>query len=186
LNRAIALLSEDVKRQNLSPEEVARMFRERETLTKQLDDLAAKEIELDKQANELNVPIYNAADNVDTVLEAIDAILYNTNLRPRPPAPFKSSDFLVSFNRATDDLDSMLTGADISPGGEMIMKLSDYAASMRKEKAALASSAVTLENDLEVAATSLEKLRSEVVGIRNSVNLVLKGLTTSKQVRKPL
>jgi hypothetical protein len=53
---------------------------------------------------------------------------------------------------------------------------------MRKEKAALASSAVTLENDLEVAATGLEKLRGEVVGIRNSVNLVLKGLTTSKQV----
>jgi len=159
------------------------MFNERNSLMKQLEDLAAKEIELEKQVNELTVPIYNAADDVEAVVEVIDNFLYSTKLRPRPPAAFKASDFLISFNRATDDLDAMLTGADISPGGEMIAKLSEYAATIRREKAGLATSEVALDNEVEEAKANLDKLRDDVDDIRNSVNLVLQEFNTSKQVR---
>lgn len=181
LTRTCAILAEDVKRQNISPEEVSRMFRERETLLKQFDDLSAKELELQNQAHSLSVSIFREADSVELLVEEITNKLDKLKLHPKPPAPFAPGDFHFTFNRATDDLDAIITGADISPNGKMVKNLSSYAEKMRRERADLASQAVRLENELDVATTELDELRKVVDEKRTVVKNMLEEHATAKK-----
>jgi SMC interacting uncharacterized protein involved in chromosome segregation len=179
-------LAEDVRRQNLSPEEVARMFRDRDTLEKQLKDLSTKQIELQEAADELSVAIFRQADEAEGLVDENVNLLYKLNLHPKPPPPFEPGEFLFTFNRGTDDLNSMITGADISIGGDMAKKLVRYAEKLRAERAELANEAVILEHDLENAVNDLEELQAKVKEIAKEVENTLDDLKNSKFVSDSL
>jgi SMC interacting uncharacterized protein involved in chromosome segregation len=179
-------LAEDVRRQNLSPEEVARMFRDRDTLEKQLKDLSTKQIELQEAADELSVAIFRQADEAEGLVDENVNLLYKLNLHPKPPPPFEPGEFLFTFNRGTDDLNSMITGADISIGGDMAKKLVRYAEKLRAERAELANEAVILEHDLENSVNDLEELQAKVKEIAKEVENTLDDLKNSKLVSDPL
>lgn len=173
LIRSNTRLADDVRRQNLSAEEVARMYRDREELGKQLEDLMQKDIELQKTGDTLAVSIYRKSDEIDTMVENYANILYEVGLHPKPPPLFHPGELDFNFNRATNNLDELITGADISASGELIRKLQRYTATVRNEKAELATQAVMLENELEVAQGELDHLSAEVIDLRKEVNDML-------------
>jgi len=158
------------------------MFQDHKTLLKQREDLNTRDLELRSAADGLSISIFNKADEVETLVNDIVAALWSIKLLPKPPPPFQASDFNLSFNRGTDDLDSMLTGADITNGGEMTKKLASYADALRTEKAELQSQAVKLESELELSANDLEQLRDQVNEIRQEVTVILNELSSAKQV----
>lgn len=182
LNKQAGHLTEEIREQNLSAEEVARMFRDRETLTKQLEDLKEKDIALQQSADQLTVSIFRKSDEVEKIVDDIMRLLYKVNLHPRPPPPFQPGEFRVTFNRATDDPEALLTGADISTGGDMTKKVLSHADQMRTEKAALAGEAVELENELDIAQNELDQLRSQVEEIRKEVSAIQHELKLTRDV----
>jgi hypothetical protein len=158
------------------------MFQDHKTLLKQREDLNSRDLELRSAADGLSISIFNKADEVETLVNDIVAALWSIKLLPKPPPPFQATDFNLTFNRGTDDLDSMLIGADVTNGGEMTKKLASYADALRTEKAELQSQAVKLESELELSANDLEQLRDQVNEIRQEVTVILNELSSAKQV----
>jgi SMC interacting uncharacterized protein involved in chromosome segregation len=182
LNKQASQLAEEIRQQNLSAEEVARMFRDRETLSKQLEDLKERDINLQQNVDDLTVSIFRKSDDVEKMVDDIMNLLYKVNLHPRPPRPFRAGEFHITFNRATDDPESLVAGPDISPGGDMIRKILSYTDEIRTERAALASEAVVLENELETTQNELDQLCSQVAEIREEVSAIQEELKLARDV----
>lgn len=179
MNKLKYKLEDDVRRQNLTAEEVSKMFRDRDDLIKQRDDLTNRDIELRSLADGLSISIFNKADEVESLVNDITQTLWSIKLLPKPPPPYQPADFTLSFNRGTDDLDAILTGADVSG---MLKRLGEYADKMRNEKADLQGQAVKLESELDVVVGDLEMLRETVAETREEVTTILGELNSAKQV----
>lgn len=107
LNAEKARLSDVVKTQNLTPEEVARMNTEHETLSRSVEDLKVKVAEANKQVMSLEVSLTN---HVATAEEVIDQ--YNTLLSSPGLIPPNEEDLTIELNMASSDLQQLVRGPD--------------------------------------------------------------------------
>ena len=103
-----AKLSEVVKVQNLTPEEVMRMNTEHETLARSVEDLKVKVTETNKLVMSLEVSLTN---RVATTEEVIDQ--YNTLLSSPGLVPPNEEDLTIELNMASSDLQHLVKGPDM-------------------------------------------------------------------------
>jgi kinetochore protein NDC80 len=103
-----ARLSEVVKAQNLTPEEVIRMNTEHEALTRSVEDLKVKVTETNKLVMSLEVSLTN---RVATAEEVIDQ--YNTLLSSPGLIPPNEEDLTIELNMASSDLQQLVRGPDM-------------------------------------------------------------------------
>ena len=103
-----ARLSDVVKTQNLTPDEVARMNTEHETLTRSVEDLKVKVAETNKLVMSLEVSLTN---RVATAEEVIDQ--YNTLLSSPGLIPPNEEDLTIELNMASSDLQQLVRGPDM-------------------------------------------------------------------------
>lgn len=108
LNAEKARLSDVVKAQNLTPEEVVRMNTEHETLSRSVEDLKVKVTETNKQAMSLEVSLTN---RVATAEEVVDQ--YNTLLSSPGLIPPNEEDLTIELNMASSDLQQLVRGPDM-------------------------------------------------------------------------
>ena len=101
-------LSDVVKVQNLTPEEVVRMNTEHETLSRSVEDLEAKVTETNKLVMSLEVSLTN---RVATAEEVIDQ--YNTLLSSPGLIPPNEEDLTIELNMASSDLQQLVRGPDM-------------------------------------------------------------------------
>ncbi|KAG8831480.1 kinetochore-associated Ndc80 complex subunit ndc80 [Serendipita sp. 399] len=176
------ILVENIRVQNISEEDVKKMHRDRQELTKQIDDLKKKDNDLSNAGNHLAITAFNMLEKVESLVESINSTMYEIGLLPKPPPPFTADELQINFNRATDNPEELIADIDISHGGSLTRKLLTYAANMRKEKAELATEAVMLENDHEVVQSDLDQLMEEVELVIKETNNRLEALNNLRAV----
>lgn len=103
-----ARLSEVVKAQNLTPEEVTRMNTEHETLARNIEDLKLKVTETNKLVMSLEVSLTNRVAAADEVIDQ-----YNTLLSSPGLIPPNEEDLTVELNMTSPDPQQIIRGPDI-------------------------------------------------------------------------
>ncbi|EIW85247.1 hypothetical protein CONPUDRAFT_98128 [Coniophora puteana RWD-64-598 SS2] len=153
-------LSDVVKEQNLSPEEVIRMNTDHETLTRSLEDLRHKISETHKTVMSLEVSMTNRAAAAEETLDAYINLLNNLGLLPHVNTPQGDIDLVLQLNTATTNPHQMLVGADI----RKIIKptLSTIAESKRSERADVESERIKVDNELDQLTLECENVDEEV------------------------
>ena len=76
-----------VREQNLTPEEVAQMTTEQETLSRALDELRRKSTETTNQVRSLEVALAKRSENVEQAVDEYMELLQQLALFPSVPEP---------------------------------------------------------------------------------------------------
>ncbi|KAG1891512.1 HEC/Ndc80p family-domain-containing protein [Suillus subluteus] len=148
-------LSEVVKVQNLTPEEVIRMNTDHETLSRNLEDLKYKISEARKTVMSLE-----ALDLYGNLLSAV-------GLFPPLQPPFDNIDLRLELNTATGNPQQLLLGSDI----RKVIKptLSSVAEMKRTDRADIESERIKVDNELDQLTLECENVDEEVREIEKKV-----------------
>ncbi|PFH52374.1 hypothetical protein AMATHDRAFT_56874 [Amanita thiersii Skay4041] len=156
-----------IKEQNLTPEEIIRMNTDRETLTRNLEDLRQKIAETQKTVMSLEVKVTNRVGAAEEALDSYTHLLSSLGLFPPLPPPWQDIDLTIELIPAASNPQELLSGADIR---EVIKPtLSSIAESKRIEKANLESERIKLDHELDKLTLECETLDEETVEIEKQV-----------------
>ncbi|PPQ89088.1 hypothetical protein CVT25_006460 [Psilocybe cyanescens] len=153
-------LSDTVKTQNLTPEEVIKMNTDREMLTRNLEDLKQKIAETHKTVMTLEVKVTNRAAAVEEALDTYTNMLSTLGLFPTPPEPWQDVDLTLELNSASSNPQQLLVGLDIRK--TIRPTLSSVAEAKRLERAALENESVKVSNELDQYTTECKNLDYEL------------------------
>ncbi|KAJ8587994.1 hypothetical protein M405DRAFT_820500 [Rhizopogon salebrosus TDB-379] len=160
-------LSEVVKVQNLTPEEVIRMNTDHESLARNLEDLKNKISEAHKTVMSLEVVTTNRAAAAEEALDLYGNLLYGLGLTPPLPPPFGHIDLRLELNTATANPQQLLSGSDI----RKVIKptLNSVAEMKRSERADIESERIKVDNELDQLSLECENVDEEVREIEKKV-----------------
>ena len=150
-----ARLSDVVKAQNLTPEEVVRMNTEHETLSRSVEDLKVKVTETNKLVMSLEVSLTN---RVATAEEVIDQ--YNTLLSSPGLIPPNEEDLTIELNMASSDLQQLIRGPDMRK--VVRPTLSKWAEMYRMEIDATKREKIVVDDDHDHIANECDDLIQEI------------------------
>ncbi|PPQ64676.1 hypothetical protein CVT26_002766 [Gymnopilus dilepis] len=154
-------LEEQVKVQNLSPEEVIKMNTDREMLTRNLEDLKQKLAETQKTVHNLEIKVTNRAAAVEEALDTYTNMLSSLELFPTPPEPWQDVDLTLELNSASANPQQLLLGLDIR---ETIKPtLSSVAEAKRAERADVENESVRVTDQIDQVTTESKNLEFELV-----------------------
>jgi kinetochore protein NDC80 len=148
-------LSEMVKVQNLSPEEVTRMNTEHETLSRNLEDLKNKVAETNKMIMSLEVALTNRVATAEEVIDTYNGLLATPGLIPSP-----DTDLTIELNMATSDLQQMIKGPDT----RKVVKpaLNKWAEMYRMDTDSVKHERIAVEDDHDHVMNSCDDLIQEI------------------------
>lgn len=160
-------LTEVVKVQNLTPEEVIRMNTDHETLARNLEDLKHKISEARKTVMSLEVITTNRGAAAEEALDLYGNLLSAVGLFPPLPPPFDNIDLRLELNTATANPQQLLLGSDI----RKVIKptLSSVAEIKRTERADIESERIKVDNELDQLTLECENVDEEVREIEQKV-----------------
>jgi len=160
-------LTDVVKAQNLTPEEVVRMNTDHEMLSRNLEDLKQKIAETHKVVMTLEVNVTHRAEAAEEALDTYTNLLSSLELFPPLPPPFNAVDLTLELNTATSNPQLLLSGADI----RKVVKptLSGVAESKRSERASLESERIKLDNELDQLTLECENVDEEIAELEKKV-----------------
>lgn len=155
LNAEKARLSDVVKAQNLTPEEVARMNTEHETLSRSVEDLNVKVTETNKQVMSLEVSLTNRVATAEEVMDQ-----YNTLLSSPGLIPPNEEDLTIELNMATSDLQQLVRGPDMRK--VVRPTLSKWAETYRMEIDAAKREKIVVDDDHDHVVNECDDLIQEI------------------------
>ena len=176
----LAEVQEELKRQNLSPEEVSRLRRDREAFERNFDDLKSKYNDIQSLVREREIEFFCQSETVENLVTQFENLTYELGLHPNPPPPFKEGSFRIVFNSATDNLKAMLVGPDLST--EMRKNLLRYIDSMRKALDDAEKERIQLDNELDMLETEAEAAKQATDALANDLDSRLVDIDQVKQV----
>jgi len=150
-----ARLSDVVKVQNLTPEEVVRMNTEHESLSRSVEDLKFKVTETNKLVMSLEVSLTN---RVATAEEVVDQ--YNTLLSSPGLIPPNEEDLTIELNMASSDLQQLVRGPDMRK--VVRPTLSKWAEMYRVEIDAAKREKIVVDDDHDHVANECDDLVQEI------------------------
>jgi len=157
---------EAVAAQNLSPDEVQRMNHERETLSRNLDDLRGKIIEASQQAYDQEMQVTKSMDRFEALLSDYTTLAHQigtitaksdgTGFGPGPDGV----DYVIDVDLGVEDVNEIVAGskklrATIWPA------LQAYSERFRAEGMELDNQKIALEDDLDKRSQAVEGMRDE-------------------------
>lgn len=153
-------LSEVVKEQNISPEEVIRMNTEHEQLSRNLEDLKVKIAESQKTVLSLEIAVANRGAAAEEAVDAYTRLLSNLGLFPPLPSPLEDIDLQVELNTAASQTENLLRGPDV----RHVIKptLNALIESKRGERAAVESERIKVDHELDQLISECENLEDEI------------------------
>lgn len=160
-------LLDTVKAQNLTPEEVARMNSDHETLSRNLEELKHKISETQKAVMSLEVMMTNRGAAAEEALDLYTNLLSSLGLFPPLPPPFEGVDLTLQLNLATTNVSQLLIGEDI----RKVIKptLSAVAELKRTKRAEVESERIKVDNDLDQLTLECENVYEEVREVEKKV-----------------
>jgi kinetochore protein NDC80 len=153
-------LSEVVKEQNISPEEVIRMNTEHEQLSRNLEDLKVKISESQKIILSLEVAVANRGAAAEEAVDAYTRLLSNLGLFPPLPPPFQDTDLQVELNTAASQPENLLIGPDV----RQVIKptLNAIIETKRGERAVVENERIKVDHELDQLISECENLEDEI------------------------
>ncbi|CAL1704145.1 unnamed protein product [Somion occarium] len=161
-------LTDIVKAQNLTQEEVHRMTSEHESLTRDLEHLKAKISETNKAVTKLEVSLTRKVEDADDAVDTYNNLLSALNLFPPLPPPLPDINLTLKLNSAASNPQEMLVGSDVRE--EIKPALLKIAELKRNERATLENEQITVDADLDQLTADCENLESEVVEVQKMTN----------------
>lgn len=160
-------LSEIVKAQNLTPEEVIRMNTDHETLSRTLEDLKQKISETHQIVMTLEVKVTNRVAGAEEALDLYNNLLSSLELFPPLPPPWQDVDLTLDLNPAASNPQQLLSGADI----RKVIKptLSAIAESKRSNRASIESERIKIDNELDQLTLECENVDEEIAEVEKKV-----------------
>lgn len=160
-----ARLTDIVKEQNLTPEEVVRMNSEHESLSRDVEALKHKMAETNEIVVKLEVSLTKKVSDAEEALDMYTNLLSTLGLFPPLPPPLEMIDLTLELNPAVSNLQNLLIGADI----RKVIKptLSQVAEMKRKERADVESERIKVDNDLDQLNQEYENVEEEVIEVTN-------------------
>jgi kinetochore protein NDC80 len=177
-------LSEVVKEQNISPEEVIRMNTEHEQLSRSLDDLKLKIAESQKTILSLEVAVANRGAAAEEAVDAYTRLLSNLGLFPPLPPPFQDTDLQVELNTAASQPEYLLKGPDV----RQVIKptINAIIAGKRSERAAVENERINVDHELDQLISECENLEDEINETENKVMVLNEQADDLREVGPPL
>ncbi|KAH8107205.1 HEC/Ndc80p family-domain-containing protein [Cristinia sonorae] len=162
-----ARLTDVVKVQNLSPEEVHRMNSEHEGLSRDLETLKHKIAETSKTALKLEVSLTKKVADAEDAVDAYTNLLATLGLFPPLPPPLQDVKLTLALNTAAPNPPDILVG----PGIREVVKpsLAIIAELKRTERADVESERIKVDNELDQLTTEWENIQEEVNEVLNKV-----------------
>lgn len=174
-------LTDVVKAQNLTQEEVHRMNTEHETLTRDLEHLRAKINETNKAITKLEVSLTKKVEDADDAVDTYTNLLSELNLFPPLPPPLPNINLSLRLNSAASNPQEMLLGSDIREEIKpTLLKVAEY---KRSERAAVEKEQITVDADLDQLTADCENLESEVVEVQKMTNALSDQADDLREVR---
>ncbi|KAG9318418.1 hypothetical protein JVU11DRAFT_509 [Chiua virens] len=160
-------LTEVVKEQNLTPEEVIRMNADHEILARNLEDLKHKITEAQKAVMSLEVVMTNRGAAAEEALDLYTNLVSSLGLFPPMLPPFQEIDLTLQLNTATSNPQQVLTGSDI----RKVVKptLAAVAETKRTERANVESERIRVDNELDQLTLECENVDEEVREVEKKV-----------------
>ncbi|KIL58306.1 hypothetical protein M378DRAFT_170731 [Amanita muscaria Koide BX008] len=160
-------LSDIVKSQNLTPEEIIKMNTDHETLQRNLEDLRQKLSETHRIVMSLEVTVTNRAAAAEEAVDGYTNFLTALGLFPPLPHPWQEIDLSLELNTAASNPQQLLIGADI----RKVIKptLNAIAESKRSERASLETERIRFDNDLDQLNLECENLEEEIMETEKKV-----------------
>ncbi|CDO70705.1 hypothetical protein BN946_scf184798.g20 [Trametes cinnabarina] len=161
-------LSDIVKVQNLSPEEVLRMNTEHESLTRELESLKHKIAETSQVVVRLEVSLTRKVSDAEEALDQYTTLLSSLGLFPPLPPPLEDVDLTIDLHSAASNPQGLLTGADI----RKVVKptLSRITEMKRTAHAEVESERIRVDDDLDQLNLECETIEEEVLEVMNKTN----------------
>lgn len=159
-------LTDVVKTQNLSPEEVLQMTTEHESLSRNLEDLKQKISETHRTVMTLEVNVTNRAAASEEAIDAYTNLLSSLDLFPPLPPPMSDIDLTLELNTAAPP-QQLLVGADI----RKVIKpsLNSVAESKRSERASVESERIKVDNELDQMTLECEEVDEEIADLEKKI-----------------
>lgn len=136
------------------------MNTDRETLTRNLEDLKQKIAETHKVVLSLEINVTNRAAAVEEALDTYTNLLSGLGLYPTPPEPWQDIDLSLELNGASSNPQQLLFGLDIRK--VIRPTLSSVAEAKRLERAAFENESVKVNNELDQLTTECKNLDYEL------------------------
>lgn len=176
-------LSEIVKAQNLTPEEVIRMNTDHETLSRTLEDLKQKISETHQIVMTLEVKVTNRVAGAEEALDLYNNLLSSLELFPPLPPPWQDVDLTLDLNSAASNPQQLLSGVDI----RKVIKptLSAIAESKRSNRASIESERIKIDNELDQLTLECENVDEEIAEMEKKVGGLNEQADDLRDVRTP-
>lgn len=160
-------LTNIVREQNLTPEEVAKMNSDHEQLSKNLEELRQRIADTHRHVMNLEVSVSNKTSATEEVLEKYTSLLVSLELYPTLPPPRQNINLALELNPAASAPQDLLQGADI----RKVIKptLSATAEDKRVERADLESERIKVEDELDQVVQECENLEEEIMELEKKV-----------------
>jgi kinetochore protein NDC80 len=160
-------LTDVIKTQNLSPEEVIKMNTDHELLQRTLEDLKQKISESHRTVMTLEVNVANRGAAAEEAVDAYNNLLSTLNLFPPLPEPWQNIDLTLELNTAAATTAELLSGADIRK--VVRPTLSSIAESKRAERAEVESEGIRVDDEIDQLNLDCENLEEEIAELEKKL-----------------
>lgn len=174
-----ARLSEVVKAQNLTPEEVERMNKEHDTLVRNVEDLKAKVTQTNKLVMSLEVSLTNRVAAAEEVIDQ-----YNTLLSSPGLIPPNAEDLTIELSMASSDLQQLVRGPDMRK--VVRPTLSKWAEMYRMEIDAAKREKIVVDDQHDHVVHECEDLIQEIETETAKVHALTEQAEEMREVYSPL
>ncbi|OCF37610.1 hypothetical protein I316_00737 [Kwoniella heveanensis BCC8398] len=161
----LARLERAVNAQNLSPDEINRMSNERDTLTRYLDELRAKIIEVSQTAYDQEMTVTKSMDRFETLQSEYLALGHQIGLPSArinaPPGDADTVDYDLDLDLGVEDVGSLqMTGTRMR--SSIWQGLQSQRELARQYVSALSNEIISLEDEYDRVEQQSERQREEV------------------------
>lgn len=161
-------LTDIVKAQNLSREEVDRMNTEHDSLSRDLENLKNKISEANRVVLKLEVSLTKKVSEAEEAVDTYTNMLQTLNLFPPLPPPLQDVSLTLQLNTAVSNPQEMLHGSGIR---EVIKPSLNIVAELKRtERADVESERIKVDNELDQLTTECENVEQEVMEVISKVN----------------
>ncbi|ODO03107.1 hypothetical protein I350_05952 [Cryptococcus amylolentus CBS 6273] len=171
----LAKIEQAVNAQNLSPDEVSRMNHERDTLSRNLDELRNKIAEASQVAYDQEMMVTRSMDRFEALLADYNALAHQLGLMSAPsesPSTFTgAADFVIDLDLGAEELEE-IKAAGLNMRSSLWQALQTCREMYRQVALEVGNSAIVLEDEYDKLGQGVERQKEEVGNLEVRLKIV--------------
>ncbi|KAF8520204.1 HEC/Ndc80p family-domain-containing protein [Hysterangium stoloniferum] len=163
-------LSQTVREQNLSPQEVTRMNTEHDNLHRTLGELRRKVAETQQVYHNLEVALANRTADMEKAIDEYMGYLWQLELHPQPPPPVSHIKFDLTFDVAKDDPKQLIVGEDLK--GVLAPAITELTNERRRQRGDAEDQVIHVDFSIDKLITECENLEETIGNVEVRTNVL--------------